>query len=99
MPKGINVPNTKENAVNRKFTTELTMLQRGYKYIVRLTRTVELYLCGGTLSDYMLANKVREGSVEAKRAIKVARALGYSIRYKRGVYYDVDEQPVTYYND
>lgn len=75
------------------------MLQRGYKYIVRLTRNVELYLCGGTLSDYMRANNVREGSDEAKHAIKVARALGYHIRYKRGVYYDVDEQPITYYEE
>lgn len=75
------------------------MLQKGYKYIVRLTRAVELYLCGGTLSDYMRANSVTEFSDEAKNAIKVARALGYNIRYKRGVYYDIDEQPITYYNE
>lgn len=75
------------------------MLQRGYKYIVRLTRTVELYLCRGTLSSYMRANKIAEGSVEAKYAIKVARALGYNIRYKRGVYYDVDDEPITYYTE
>lgn len=75
------------------------MLQRGYKYIVRLTRSVELYLCGGTLSNYMHACKIAEGSDEAKHAIKVARALGYNIRYKRGVYYDTDEQPITYYNE
>lgn len=75
------------------------MLQRGYKYIVRLTRTVELYLCGGTLSDYMRANKITEYSVEAKHAIKVARALGYNIRYKRGVYFDVDEEQMTYYKE
>lgn len=75
------------------------MLQRGYKYIVRLTRTVELYLCGGTLSDYMRANKIAEHSVEAKHAIKVARALGYNIRYKRGVYFDVDEEKITYYKE
>ena len=99
MQNGTNVLKAKKSAANRKFTTRLTMLQRGYKYIVRLTRTVELYLCGGTLSDYMLANKVREGSVEAKHAIKVARALGYSIRYKRGVYFDVDEEKMTYYTE
>lgn len=75
------------------------MLQRGYKYIVRLTRTVELYLCNGTLSSYMHACKIAEGSDEAKHAIKVARALGYSIRYKRGVYFDIDEEPMTYYNE
>lgn len=75
------------------------MLQRGYKYIARLTRTVELYLCSGTLSNYMHECKVAEGSDEAKHAIKIARALGYNIRYKRGVYYDIDEQPITYYND
>lgn len=75
------------------------MLQRGYKYIVKLARTVELYLCSGTLSNYMQACKVAEGSDEAKHAIKVARALGYNIRYKRGVYYDIDEQPITYYNE
>lgn len=75
------------------------MLQRGYKYIVRLTRTVELYLCEGTLSDYMRANKITEGSVKAKHAIKVARALGYNVRYKRGVYFDIDDEPITYYNE
>lgn len=75
------------------------MLQRGYKYIVRLTRAVELYLCGGTLSNYMHACKIVEGSDEAKHAIKVARALGYNIRYKRGVYYDVDEQPIAYHEE
>lgn len=75
------------------------MLQRGYKYIVRLTRTVELYLCEGTLSDYMRANKIAEGSVEAKHAIKVTRALGYNIRYKYGVYFDIDDEPITYYNE
>lgn len=75
------------------------MLQRGYKYIVKLTRTVELYLCGGTLSNYMLANKIAEGSPEAKHAIKVARVLGYNIRYKRGVYFDVDGEPMMYYNE
>lgn len=75
------------------------MLQRGYKYIVRLTRTVALYICGGTLSDYMRANKITEGSVEAKHAIKVARALGYDIRYKHGVYFDVDEEKMTYYKE
>ena len=75
------------------------MLQRGYKYIVRLTRTVELYLCGGTLSDYMRSNKIKEHSVEAIHAIRVARALGYNIRYKRGIYFDVDEEPITYYTE
>lgn len=75
------------------------MLRKGYKYIVRLTRTVELYLCGGTLSDYMRACKIAEGSDEAKHAIKVARALGYNIRYKRGVYFDVDEEKMTYYEE
>lgn len=75
------------------------MLRKGYKYIVRLTRTVELYLCGGTLSNYMQACKIAEGSDEAKHAIKVARALGYNIRYKRGVYFDVDEEKMTYYEE
>lgn len=75
------------------------MLKKGYKYIVRLTRTVELYLCGGTLSDYMHACKIAEGSDEAKHAIKVARALGYNIRYKRGVYFDVDDEKMTYYKE
>lgn len=75
------------------------MLKKGYKYIVRLTRTVELYLCGGTLSDYMQACKIAEGSDEAKHAIKVARALGYNIRYKRGVYFDVDDEKMTYYKE
>lgn len=75
------------------------MLHKGYKYIVRLTRTVELYLCGGTLSDYMRANEIKEHSVEAIHAIRVARALGYNIRYKRGVYYDVDEEKMTYYKE
>lgn len=75
------------------------MLQRGYKYIVRLTRNVELYLLNGTLSDYMRANSVREGSDGAKHAIKVARALGYNVRYKRGVYYDVDGRQITYYKE
>mgnify|MGYP002511799940 CR=1 FL=1 len=75
------------------------MLQKGYKYIVRLTRLVDLYLCSGTLSDYMKACEITEGSEEAKHAIKVARALGYNIRYKRGVYFDVDEEPITYYTE
>ena len=75
------------------------MLKKGYKYIVRMTRTVELYLCGGTLSNYMQACKIAEGSDEAKHAIKVARALGYNIRYKRGVYFDVDEEKMTYYKE
>lgn len=73
------------------------MLQRGYKYIVRLTRSVELYLCGGTLSNYMHACNVAEGSDDAKHAIKVARALGYNIARKRGVYYDIDGERLTYY--
>lgn len=73
------------------------MLTKGYKYIVRLTRAVELYLCGGTLSNYMHANRIAEGSVEAKHAIKVARALGYSVKKKRGVYYDIDDERLTYH--
>lgn len=73
------------------------MLTKGYKYIVRLTRAVELYLCGGTLSNYMHANYIEEGSTEAKHAIKVARALGYSVPKKRGVYYDIDGERLTYY--
>lgn len=73
------------------------MLIKGYKYIVRLTRSVELYLCGGTLSDYMRECKVTAGSDEAKHAIKVARALGYNIARKRGVYYDIDGERLTYY--
>lgn len=75
------------------------MLTRGYKYIVRLTRAVELYLCGGTLSNYMHANRIKEGSAEAKHAIKVARALGYSVKKKRGVYYDIDDERLTYHVD
>lgn len=75
------------------------MLQKGYKYIVRLTRTVELYLCGGTLSNYMHACKIAEGSDEAKHAIKVARALGYSVKKKRGVYYDIDDEKLMYYEE
>jgi hypothetical protein len=47
----------------------------------------------------MRANKIAERSVEAKHAIRVARALGYNIRYKLGVYYDVDGEPITYYNE
>lgn len=73
------------------------MLTKGYKYIVRLTRAVELYLCGGTLSSYMHANHIAEGSTEAKHAIKVARALGYSVKKKRGVYYDIDGERLTYH--
>jgi hypothetical protein len=75
------------------------MLIKGYKYIVRLTRSVELYLCGGTLSNYMHACKVTAGSEEAKNAIKVARALGYNIARKRGVYYDIDGEKLMYYEE
>lgn len=75
------------------------MLIKGYKYIVRLTRSVELYLCGGTLSDYMHECKVAAGSEEAKHAIKVARALGYNIARKSGVYYDIDGEELTYYEE
>ena len=75
------------------------MLIKGYKYIVRLTRSVELYLCGGTLSDYMHECKVTAGSEEAKHASKVARALGYNIARKSGVYYDIDGEELTYYEE
>lgn len=76
------------------------MLTKGYKYIVRLARAVELYLCGGTLSNYMHACKVTAGSEEAKHAIKVARALGYNIARRRGgVYYDIDGEKLTYYEE
>lgn len=75
------------------------MLRNGYKYIVRLTRSVELCLCGGTLSDYMREQKLTEGDARAKHAIKVARALGYNVRYKRGVYFDIDDNEITYYTE
>ena len=75
------------------------MLRNGYKYIVRLTRSVELCLCGGTLSDFMREQKLKEGDARAKHAIKVARTLGYNVRYKRGVYFDIDDNAITYYTE
>lgn len=73
------------------------MIRNGYKYIVRLTRDVELYLTSGSLSRYMIRERVTRGSERAKHAIRVARALGYNIRYKNGVYYDIDGLEMCYY--
>lgn len=75
------------------------MIRNGYKYIVRLTRDVELYLTSGSLSRYMIRERVTKGSERSKHAIRVARALGYNIRYKNGVYYDIDGLEMCYYEE
>lgn len=98
LQNGINVLRAKENAAKRKSAIKLeNMIRNGYKYIVRLTRDVELYLTSGSLSRYMIREKVKKGSERAKHAIRVARALGYNIRYKNGVYYDIDGLEMCYY--
>lgn len=98
LQNGINVLRAEENAAERKSVIKLgNMIRNGYKYIVRLTRDVELYLTSGSLSRYMIRERVTKGSERAKHAIRVARALGYNIRYKNGVYYDIDGLEMCYY--
>lgn len=94
----INVLRAEENAAERKSAIKFgNMIRNGYKYIVRLTRDVELYLTSGSLSRYMIRERVTKGSERAKHAIRIARALGYNIRYKNGVYYDIDGLEMCYY--
>lgn len=98
LQNGINVLRAEENTAERKSAIKLgNMIRNGYKYIVRLTRDVELYLASGSLSRYMIRERVTKGSERAKHAIRVARALGYNIRYKSGVYYDIDGLEMCYY--
>lgn len=78
------------------------MLTRGYKYIARLTRDVELYIinapvgCG--LTRYNKARKLKRGSAESIHAAKIARALGYNVYKRRGVWYESGEE-IGYYEN
>lgn len=68
------------------------MIAKGYKYIARLAREVETYILnapvGAGLTIYNRALNLPRGSEQAEHAAKVARALGYNVYKRRGVWYE-----------
>lgn len=76
------------------------MLTKGYKYIARLTRDVDTYICnapvGRGLTMHNRAKRLERGSSEAIHAARIARALGYNVYKRRGVWYESGEE-IGYY--
>lgn len=75
------------------------MIRNGYKRIVK--ETIDIYLNtreSNSVGDYMILRKIKKGTEQANRTIRIARAMGYAIPYKNGVYYEQGKE-LRYYEN